>query len=574
MNASSIRGVEALGPVTRLRSHVVVFSAVLFLCGLAEAGIVYIWNPFNLHVPVSLVVVTAIRVLYAVATFALIIWLASTRWALQAAPWSPYAIALGGLVASVVVAQFALLAWPNSGDEYGYSYVAETFRHGRLWNPSVPAQMRDFLETAYVADIGGKRFSQYAPGWPAALAVFQVLGIPQFANAILGLLASVWIWLSLRLVNPDMRVATGTFAIFVLAPFTIFQNASFFSHSLTAACLAGIIWLDLRDMATSSPVSRAGIGFLFSMLLCTRYETFLIGFLLFACDLLLRKRFAAFRWSVPAALAGLPVTVLFLIYNWKITGSPFVTTLSWASPNITYGLHSTGIDGPHSLGRGLAHTVFWATTWQEFASVVLMPLYAVALFFRVKTRALRWFDLILPVIVIFFVFYPDYGGFQYGPRYWYLGYVPLPVTIAAALPTVDGLWKIRQWRLDPMRIAMFQCMCFAGFLIGYSAFLYLQTEVRLTPLRVAETAAAPAVVLMPADIHLSSLSWQMFPPHHLLAVDYTRNDLDHPGSGPLILGKSLGASDSIACKIWPDRHVFELSLASPPPRGTLEHLCN
>ena len=30
------------------------------------------------------------------------------------------------------------VSWPNSGDEYSYVFLADTFRAGRLWNPPPP----------------------------------------------------------------------------------------------------------------------------------------------------------------------------------------------------------------------------------------------------------------------------------------------------------------------------------------------------------------------------------------------------------------------------------------------------
>ena len=97
--------------------------------------------------------------------------------------------------------------------------------------------------------------------------------------------------------------------------------------------------------------------------------------------------------------------------------------LRWAES-----LHAAGVEGPHSALRGIENTGTWLESWQDFAAVLLLPLYAVALGRRVASRTARWFDLILPALVLFFFFYPDSGGFQYGPRYWYFGYVPLPLS--------------------------------------------------------------------------------------------------------------------------------------------------
>jgi hypothetical protein len=547
-------------------------SLSLFACGFAEALIVYIWNPWTAADPISLVLVAVIRVVYALTTFALIVSFARAAKPISSQPRIAWAVTGCGFILSVSISQWVLAAWPNSGDEYGYNYLADTLMHGRLWNPSVPPEMRDLLDTSYIGDRDGKRVSQYPPGWPAVLAAFKFVYLPQFANALIGVLACAFIWLSLCRLKVPSGICLGVFILASLAPFTVFQNASYFNHSLTAACLGAIIWLDLRDTDTPSPWNRAGIGFAFSILLSTRYEAFLLASSLFTIDALIRKRLNIIRWGAPAVIAGLPGALLLLAYNWRITGNPFLTTLAWASPNIAFGLHANGIDGPHSLSRGIAHTIGWAMSWQDFASVLLFPLYMIAIWQRSATGTLRWFDLILPAVVVFFVFYPDYGGFQYGPRYWYFGYVGMAITIAAGVPFKGGLWKLGRWLLDPMRLGLLQLASFAGFMLGYAIFLHLQTEVRLTPLRVAATVPPPALVLVPEDVRLRSLLWQKNPPHHLVGYDYTRNGLD--GFGPVILGVDLG-NDRLAsiCGLWPGRHIFRLSLESPPPRGHLEQVC-
>ncbi len=72
------------------------------------------------------------------------------------------------------------------------------------------------------------------------------------------------------------------------------------------AAILAIVWLDLRDADDPSAWNRAGIGVAFAVLLTTRYEAFLIAFILFALDELARQRLRFILWSVPAAVAGAP----------------------------------------------------------------------------------------------------------------------------------------------------------------------------------------------------------------------------------------------------------------------------
>lgn len=564
--------IDGVGLLAKRRVLLAACVLFLFAYGLAEAVVGYIWNPWIATSPASLFIYTLVRIVYALISIALIVTLAQAVRPLPAPKWAGWAVAGCGFALSVAIAGLVLDGFPNSGDEYGYNYLADTFLHHRLWNASTPHGLHDVFETFYIGDRDGKRVSQYPPGWPALLSVFKLAEIGQYASAVVGLAACAFLWLALRRLVVPNGVRVGVLTLGAASPFTLFQNASYFNHSLSVACLSAMIWLDLRDGDAPSPWNRAGIGLAFGVLLTTRYEAFLIAFLLFALDGLIRKRARFAAWATPAAVAGLPIALLFLWYNWRITGHPFQTTLAWASPNITYGLDSTGVDGSHSLIRGVGHTVWWATIWQDFASVVIVPLYVVALWRRIATRDLRWFDMLLPVMVVFFVFYPDYGGFQYGPRYWYFGYAALPVTIAAGLRSEGGLWQLGRRRLDPMRMAFVQLASFAGFTLGYATFLHFQIEGRMMPLGIAAAAPRPAVVLMPDDLPIRFLTWQKNP-HHLLGRDYTRNGVE--AWGPVMIGIDLGEErTALLCRQLPDRHIFKFLLDSPPPAGRLAPVCN
>lgn len=538
---------------------------LLFVVGVIQAILVYLWNPYVKGQ-------IFLHVVYTVATGAVIFLLGRARQPVQCPEWAPWAVLASTFFVTVVLAQVAMHAFPNSSDEYGYNYIADTFLHGRLWNQPLPEPLRDVLETFYIGDRDGKRVSQYPPGWPAVLTAFKLAGAPQFANAIVGLIAAVFLLLALRCLHVPRGVRLGAFVLGVTAPFTLFNNASFFNHSLTAAALLAITWLDLRDTEQPSPWKRASIGLAFSVLLTTRYEAFLIPFALFVLDGLLRRRTQFILWGLPAVAGGASVTALFLLYNWRITGSPFTTTLTWVSPNIGYGLYAVGIEGQHSPLRGLEHTGEWLGRWQDFASVVLIPLYAVALWCRVAARTVRWFDLLLPALVVFFFFYPDNGGFQYGPRYWYIGHAPMPLTIAAGLPLANNAWPFWRWRLDPLRLAGAQFASFVGFTLGYGVFLHLQAEVRMTPLRVAALAQAPAMVLV-ADQQQRYVRWEK-DANWLLSKDYTRNGIGGD-LGPVAIGRNLGEErTALLCRQLPDRAIYKLHMDPWAPRAWLDPVCN
>jgi hypothetical protein len=172
----------------------------------------------------------------------------------------------------LLLALLVLQAYPNSGDEYGYTYVTETLRHGRLWNQAYPAALRDVLQTFYIGGHGDQRLSQYAPGWPVILLPFAWAGMLPVANPVIGLLAAAFLVGALRCLPIPRNVRLAALILGIAAPFTLFNNASFFSHPLTAAALTGMIWLDLRDSRRSMVWNRVGVGAGLSVLLATRYE--------------------------------------------------------------------------------------------------------------------------------------------------------------------------------------------------------------------------------------------------------------------------------------------------------------
>ncbi len=561
------RNLWAVSPLT-----VALLLGVLILWGIAEALFVFV------RCPPPLVTANA-DVLYGFGTAAIILFLCARHgatpgagWRASACPaWAAPALIVGAFGVTLLLAQFAMEAIPNSGDEYGYTYLADTLLHGRLWNPPRPAALHDVLETMYIVDRDGRRLSQYAPGWPALLAGFLAIGLPQLANPVVGLCASGLLWLALRQLGVGRAACFAALLLGAAAPFWLFNAASFFSHSLTGACLLAIIWLDLRDGRRPSAYNRAGIGVAFSVLLATRYEDFAIAFALFALDGLIRRGWRLVPWAAPAALAGAPLAAALLFYNWRITGNPFETSLAWASPQIGFGLHAVGVDGPHSALRGVSHSVWWALDWQNFASALILPLYCIAAYRRLAARRLRWFDLVLPSLVVFFFFFPDSGGYQYGPRYWYFGFAAMPVTVAAGLTGPDGLWRVRQVALDPMRLALAQLAAFAGFSLGLALLCHLRAETRMLPLRIAATVPPPALVLLrDGELRYSSVQLTADP---FLASDLSRNGLRRE-LPPVAIGIDLGpARTRLLCRQMPDRHIYRLEFEGAPSVARLQPAC-
>jgi len=70
---------------------------------------------------------------------------------------------IGTLFAASLLLVWVLRAFPNSADEYGYIYEAETLLAGRLWNPLPPHS--EFFTFLHIFEKDGKWVREYPPGW-------------------------------------------------------------------------------------------------------------------------------------------------------------------------------------------------------------------------------------------------------------------------------------------------------------------------------------------------------------------------------------------------------------------------
>ena len=479
---------------------------------------------------------------------------------------SPAAIIAFAFLVSLALAFLTFSAHAITADEFGYRYLAETLLQGRLWNAPTPHQLHDTMLTFYIPDKAGKRLSQYPPAWPLALAPFIAARVSWLANPVVALLGGAFMLAAMHEAGVGRAGRLAALILALLAPFALFNNASLFNHTLAATVIMAVVWLDLRDARRASIWNRVGIGFAFSVLLSTRYEAFAIAFVLFAADHLIRRRVRFLTWAIPAAVGALPGVVLLGLYNWSITGSPLTTTLSWGFPNLSFGLHAHGMDGTHSPALAAAYTFRWGLGWGDFASVAMLPLYVAAVWRRTRQGQLRWFDLMLPAVVVFFVFYPDYGGFQYGPRYWFIAYALVPLTIA-----LEGGWRIAATRYNPLPLAAAQALVFAGFTAGYCVFARIQAEARMLPLTVALSAPGESAVLFPIAGQMRYVGWQVRP-ERMDGKDFTRNGPNGPGR--VLLGLYLGpARTKLLCSQLPSRKIFRLEEPANATRPRLVPVC-
>ena len=418
---------------------------------------------------------------------------------------------------SALLAYGAAAVWPNSGDEYGYLYSPDTLLHGRFYNPPPPVQgLFDFF---WIGMHDGKSASQYPPGWPAVLAAFKVAHLHRLANpalvGVLGLLLSG----CLKRLGVGSRTRRPLLALVLLSPFTIFNGASLFSHLLAAVATLGVCYLQLCDEQAPAFWKKAGIGAFMSLLLVTRHDSFVLLAILFAADRLTLRRLEILRDAPAFLIGGLPITAAWLHYNFAITGNPLVATMRWAFP----GFQTLGIV---HYRFAVTNTLDMAALLFLFAGAVPVLLYGWALHAKLRRRAVRFYDLLLPAAFMLFIFYPHSPGHQYGPRYWYFAWPCAALTIGPDLAAAGSAIALAGRRFGLAELTRRQLYLFAGFTIGFAVFLRMYVDERraIYAVPVPET---PAIVLVP-DRHFVLVPWQIRP--FLVAdMDMTRNGLNYDG---------------------------------------------
>lgn len=482
-----------------------------------------------------------------VAVIALTATFAAARRALRlpgipagALPW------LAGLVC-LPLGWLAATSWPNSGDEHSYLFLADTLLAGRLTNPAAPDP--ELFSMLRVFTMRGQTFSQYLPGWPMVLAAFRSAGATWLANPALTAALGVCLLGAMRRLRTAASIQLPILLLALFTPLTLFNGASLFSGTLSAALSAAIAWQGLVDEEQPAFSRKALIGVLFGLQLLTRVEMFLLIGGLYAADRLWKRRWAAFADALPVLLGALPFVLFLLAFDRTITGDPFQTPVTLTNPDLEPSAIMT--DPWQMFTRSIRHTVYWTAALGEYGGLVLLALQFPALAFEARRGALRFFHLALPATIVFFLFFPHEGGYQYGPRYWFSAWPLAALTIASGYVQSDASFIFGGRRLDLNMLTAANLLFCIAMLPG----LIITTRVYIDARRAVFADAAPvkpAIVLLPSR-ELKLWPWQ----RQLIEADsrdFARDDVDY--KGPVLYGR-LDAPDALAraCRL-PGRAVF------------------
>ena len=245
---------------------------------------------------------------------------------------SPLVPAVVTLLVSLALVWFAFERIPHVEDEVAYLFQAKTFAGGALTAPAPAQALRHGLDYYLFTIAGDRWYAATAPGWPAALALGVLAGVPWLVNP---LLAAVSVLLAHAITN---RLAGRDQADLVAmmmgaSPWLLAMAASLMTHTLTLFLMLLGWWMLLRagDRPTRRVFRLVVAGLAMGWIFATRPLDGLVIGGLSGIWLFLSTpggvRVAALR-SLPYALGCVATGALALIYNAQITGHALLQPLT------------------------------------------------------------------------------------------------------------------------------------------------------------------------------------------------------------------------------------------------------
>jgi hypothetical protein len=467
------------------------------------------------------------------------------------------------VIVPVAITWFAFATFPNSADEYGFLFQAETFRHGRLWNHP-PVDPGLFAQN-YIVAKNGIWVSQYLPGWPAILTMLEIVHLPPWLAAPLcGAMLLLLLRAALRVERTFPALAVALLLAYASSGFFLLNSATYFSHCASALTVVGSIICMLsaeRDPSWRWPAATGALlGF---ALLCRIDSALLVAVAAFIAWIEQGCRRRTLLFGVAGAM---PLLLVFAAYNWLITGNPLMVPTAWAG-NVGIGIHGLqGVENQPEHFRMLVQTFWRLGELADTASLVLPALYLAALIMRARDRKLRFYDAVPIANFALFLIFPDLGGFQMGPRYWFDGFVVMHITVGSAFSQTPIPWR---------RFAVVCCLLLIPIslarLPGQIAFEARVMRERSSVFRLAAALPSDKRTTILVNDFPSAWNERFNRTQPNFAKDFARNgtDLDKPilfarGDVPDALGR--------ACAQYPDATLLSFHLDRAHPDGWLEPL--
>jgi len=484
--------------------------------------------------------------------------------------WLILFICLLAFGATAVVSFFAFERLPHLEDEVAYLFQAKTMALGRLTVPS--PNHPDAFWTPFVLDYRSQRFGKYPPGWPAVLALGVLAGVPWLVNPLLAALA---LYLVYRLGRSLYDDRTGLLAagLGLASPLFLVLSGSYLSHLVSLVYLLLFSLWFLWTARGRSAWFALGSGLMLGLAFLTRSLTALAyatPFALYGLLQVVRRRQAHWPRYLLVGLAGGAVAALLPLYQWAVTGDPWLNPylLWWPYDRLGFGPGIGAMPGGHSpfyawinLKQDLTRAATDVLGWPALSWLPLL------LGLALRPRRGRDWALLAPfvsLVVAYLFYWIGSPSRLWGPRYYFEGFAGLWLLSAVGLGKVWDWTRGRQPWLRPALVGLLALAFGVSLAANLPARMaeahgfYGISRAQMRPIEEADLHQALVIVYADRWLEYGALLAEMSPTLDDDVI-YAR------GCGPEL--------DAAVMADYPGRHVYylwrgELSPASefvPPP---------
>jgi hypothetical protein len=453
------------------------------------------------------------------------------------------------IVFSLLISSLVFQDSVLSSDEWSYLIQAHIFSHGKLAVPS--PKHRESFDFVHIVN-NGWYYSKYPPGWPFLLAIGVWLGMPRVVNSLLGAGTLLLLYaIGKKLYTPRIALLASLFA--VASPYFLFNTASYFSHTASLFFVTLLLFLLMCGWEERrwSYFLLAGLSGSASFLVRPFDQcAVLVPIGIFLIVSRMRKQLATHHIA-SFALGQLSGVLLFLVYNAFQNGHPLVTGYhvadSWMDRWIGPELWMMWAYDVHYLVKLL--------TW-SFLGIPLLAL--VALVSTGPEATKRWERCLASVLFAIMtahalVAFPEGPG--YGPRYYYSGFLALPLLGSRGFVLLFG--RSTNKLLIPVLVGT--ALLEVGIVIPHHGrWAYdVICEQNDFERQVNRLNAGPALVFLALD--------------HEANLNRTRNTIDF--RGPIVYAHHRGAaSDQVLMEAYPGRRYFVYEYDQNRKQGVLREI--
>jgi len=440
---------------------------------------------------------------------------------------------VAGFAIPALIRTFVLEFAALTDDEAIYRFTADLIASGSIAAPRPPEHL--FWDRAFMV-IDEHMYGQYFLGWPAVLAAFKRLGLGEVAGCICAALTVPALYLSSRRLGGPLA-ARVTAALFVLSPMLMIGSATLMSH---ASCLCANAWAFWFFLRAREPESKAWESGAFALLVSIAF--FIRPFTTIAlCTGLVILWLAGVtkgqtklqKLTLFGLISG-AMAALFLLANYKLTGSPIYVPYQRAMHYVIENRYRFGYFGPQTdlqvVGMMIEEGAFakWLASLLRYSYAVGgWPIGFLFLpFARGRNMSVVW--MMLVSYIGFHVLTTDGGVDPFGPPHFYELSLPFLILTGNGVSQLHGWATSHRSAFPQAWIAALPLAAVAALLItstlGFTA-MRLNTVHKLTdsvrrPLLAIEGAGIRNAILFRSGPHATfcdsapARHFVFWPPHN------------------------------------------------------------